>query len=107
MVNVPLFLAPFGSLLLTSLLIPHASFIGHLAGILAGYAIALTALDTTLGLAIILLWLAVGMLWMVVKHEWACPAWFVTHRQPGDLESGAASLAVRLITPLTPTCDAR
>ena len=103
-----MFLAPFGSLILTTLLIPHASFIGHLAGILAGYSVALTALDTTVGLVIILLWLAVGVVWIIVQQEWACPPWFITHRRPsGDLEAGAASLAVKLITPLTPTCDAR
>lgn len=35
--SIPLSLAPFGSLLLTQLLIPNASFVGHLSGIIAGY----------------------------------------------------------------------
>jgi hypothetical protein len=34
-------LSPFGSLFLTSILIPRASFVGHLSGIIAGYGIAL------------------------------------------------------------------
>eukprot|EP00897_Mesotaenium_endlicherianum_P010080 jgi/Mesen1/90/ME1113581C07629 len=35
--SLPISLAPFESLLLTSILVPQASFVGHLAGILAGY----------------------------------------------------------------------
>lgn len=35
---IPLSLMPFGSLLLTQLLVPRASFVGHLSGILLGYA---------------------------------------------------------------------
>lgn len=39
-ISIPLILAPVCSLLLTSLLFPRASFVGHLAGILSGYIIA-------------------------------------------------------------------
>lgn len=39
--NIPMWASPFASLLLTSLLIPKASFVGHLAGILAGYLISI------------------------------------------------------------------
>lgn len=35
--SLPISLAPFESLALTSLLVPQASFVGHLGGILAGY----------------------------------------------------------------------
>lgn len=35
--SIPLSLAPFGSLLLTQILVPNASFVGHLSGIIAGY----------------------------------------------------------------------
>ena len=38
--RVPVNLAPFGSLLFTSLVVPQASFIGHLAGIAVGYFVA-------------------------------------------------------------------
>jgi hypothetical protein len=34
--DIPAYLAPFGSLIFTSILIPRASFVGHLSGILAG-----------------------------------------------------------------------
>jgi hypothetical protein len=47
--RVPVNLAPFGSLLFTSLVVPQASFIGHLAGIVVGYLVAWDAfkwLDT-------------------------------------------------------------
>lgn len=47
--RVPVNLAPFGSLLFTSLVVPQASFIGHLAGIVIGYLVAWDAfkwLDT-------------------------------------------------------------
>jgi hypothetical protein len=40
--QIPLSLAPFGSLIFTSLIIRNASFIGHLSGILVGYGIAFT-----------------------------------------------------------------
>lgn len=42
--SAPMWLAPWASLLLTSVLIPKASFVGHLAGILAGYVVASGAL---------------------------------------------------------------
>ncbi len=105
LINVPLYLAPFGSLILTSLLIPQASFVGHLAGILAGYAIALTSLDNTgpWGGLLMLAWLAIGALWMAVKHHWSFPPFVtITPSVPADVETGAAGLAVRLITPLSP-----
>jgi len=43
-IEIPISLAPFGSLIFTSLIIRNASFIGHLSGILIGYFIALTDL---------------------------------------------------------------
>ena len=54
---------PFGSLILTSVLIPRASFLGHLAGIIVGYAAAFGAFAWmtpfwTLSLA---LWAAMGV----------------------------------------------
>ena len=39
-VNLPINLAPFGSLLFTSIIVPQASFVGHLAGIVMGYLVA-------------------------------------------------------------------
>lgn len=39
--NLPIAVAPFVSLFITQLIVPQASFLGHLAGIIAGYPIAL------------------------------------------------------------------
>ena len=57
-VRIPVVIAPFGSLIFTSLLIPQASFIGHLAGIIIGliYAIGLLSfVDTYMFLNLLLL----------------------------------------------------
>lgn len=40
---IPAHLMPFGSLVLTQVLIPRASFVGHLAGIAVGYAVGFGA----------------------------------------------------------------
>jgi len=39
--KMPINLAPFGSLIFTSIIVQNASFIGHLSGIIVGYLIAL------------------------------------------------------------------
>ena len=39
-VSVPANLMPFGALVLTSIIVPQASFLGHLAGIISGYLVA-------------------------------------------------------------------
>ena len=37
--NIPMYLTPFASLILTSIIIPRASFVGHLSGILVGFLV--------------------------------------------------------------------
>lgn len=54
--NLPMWLTPFGSLLFTSLVIPKASFVGHLSGILAGYLISIPVFD------LLPAWVAIGAL---------------------------------------------
>ncbi|KAL5715936.1 RHOMBOID-like protein 13 [Ranunculus cassubicifolius] len=39
-VSLPISFAPFESLIFTSIIVPQASFIGHLSGIIVGYSIA-------------------------------------------------------------------
>ena len=39
--QVPMWLAPFAALALTSVIVPRASFVGHLSGILVGYMVGL------------------------------------------------------------------
>lgn len=43
--NVPMWLTPFASLIITSILIPKASFLGHLSGIIAGFIISSRIFD--------------------------------------------------------------
>eukprot|EP00850_Spirogloea_muscicola_P010559 SM000062S19945 [mRNA] locus=s62:652738:654623:+ [translate_table: standard] len=60
--SLPINLAPFESLVLTSIVVPQASFMGHLAGILVGYAVAweiLPALSDYWTVSL-LLWLTLG-----------------------------------------------
>jgi len=40
--NIPMYLTPFASLILTSIIIPRASFVGHLSGILVGFLVRST-----------------------------------------------------------------
>lgn len=41
LLSLPMSFAPFESLIFTSIIVPKASFIGHLSGIIVGYSIAL------------------------------------------------------------------
>lgn len=66
--GLPMFLAPFASLAITSLLIPRASFVGHLSGIIAGYLCAIPLVD------FIPAWAAVGALCVAaagMTADWA------------------------------------
>lgn len=41
--EVPMWASPFASLVLTSVIVPRASFLGHLAGIVSGFAVCSTS----------------------------------------------------------------
>jgi len=58
-ITMPSLLAPWVSLVLTQMLVPQASFLGHLAGIIAGYAVAVHALDWLTGY-----WFWTGLLYV-------------------------------------------
>ncbi|KAL3146062.1 hypothetical protein ABBQ38_015413 [Trebouxia sp. C0009 RCD-2024] len=47
LVQLPMSLAPFGALAITSIIVPRASFVGHLSGILMGYFMAYVIYDIT------------------------------------------------------------
>lgn len=66
-ISLPLSLAPFGSLLLTQLLVPNASLVGHLAGIIAGYFYSwgFFAWFTDDFFAFALFWSVVFLVWSV------------------------------------------
>lgn len=56
--SVPANLMPFGALIFTSIIVPQASFLGHLAGLLAGYLFAfLPTVPPLVNLAIFLCFL--------------------------------------------------
>jgi len=63
--SLPLSLAPFGSLLLTQLLVPRASFSGHLSGILVGYLYSWGLFSWVDGPVFFtaLFWTVVALLW--------------------------------------------
>ncbi|EFN58079.1 hypothetical protein CHLNCDRAFT_142374 [Chlorella variabilis] len=69
--SIPLWATPWASLLITSLLIPRASFVGHLAGMLAGYAVALGAfswLNPWWSLSL-LAWAAMGLSYAAARSR--------------------------------------
>lgn len=45
MTRIPMSLAPFASLIVTSALIPRSSFLGHLSGLVTGYLVGDIRLD--------------------------------------------------------------
>lgn len=64
MVQLPMSLAPFGALVITSVIIPQASFIGHLSGILMGYLMAYVLYGLTLNL-----WCSLALLALLTAGE--------------------------------------
>lgn len=78
-VRVPALLAPFLSLALTQLLVPQASFVGHLAGILAGLAVAAGAFAwfDTWALAEVLVWGSVALVWSLKVSSRIPVPWLV------------------------------
>ena len=57
-------LAPFGALVITSIIIPQASFIGHLSGILMGYFMAYVIYGATVNL-----WCSLALLVLLVAGK--------------------------------------
>ena len=112
MVQLPMSLAPFGALVITSILIPQASFIGHLSGILMGYLMAFVLYGLTVNA-----WSSLALLVLVcagqAKHSpcsaylccLTCSAYLfgalTCHRQ--DLTSNCAAACTLLSE--TPLCS--
>lgn len=74
--GIPYALSPFISLIVTQLLIPRVSFMGHLCGILAGYLIGWGILDSVRGFWI---WVAfvsfVFLCYLSLKSNTQLPSW--------------------------------
>lgn len=69
LLNLPISFAPFESLVFTSIIVPQASFLGHLSGILVGYLIGWgvvqgMSLYWTVTLSF---WIALGFLWSLSR----------------------------------------
>lgn len=69
LLSLPISFAPFESLIFTSILVPQASFLGHLAGIIVGYLIGWGVVQgmTSYWAIVISLWAAVGFLLSLKK----------------------------------------
>lgn len=74
MIPLPVHLAPFESLIITSLIVPQASFIGHLAGILAGYLIAYNVIQ------------GMNLYWTTTLSLWLLMGSILSLKQSGNLE---------------------
>lgn len=69
LLNLPISFAPFESLVFTSIIVPQASFLGHLSGILVGYLIGWGVVQ---GMSIywtvtLAFWIAIGFLWSLSR----------------------------------------
>lgn len=60
--SLPISFAPFESLIFTSIIVPQASFIGHLSGIIVGYAIAWGLINgmNNYWAVSVLIWIVIG-----------------------------------------------
>eukprot|EP00245_Coleochaete_scutata_P006412 TRINITY_DN20837_c0_g1_i1.p1 TRINITY_DN20837_c0_g1~~TRINITY_DN20837_c0_g1_i1.p1 ORF type:complete len:268 (+),score=22.68 TRINITY_DN20837_c0_g1_i1:371-1174(+) len=72
--SLPINLAPFESLIFTSILVPQASFIGHLSGIIVGYSIAFG------------LWRGLTDYWAVNLSIWVALTCIVTLKRSGAVD---------------------
>lgn len=75
LIQLPMSLAPFGALVITSIIVPQASFIGHLSGILMGYLMAYVMYDITMSIwcsSALLILLLLGRHNMSKVHKLLC-----------------------------------
>ncbi|KAK3242295.1 hypothetical protein CYMTET_48007 [Cymbomonas tetramitiformis] len=88
--HLPMNLAPFGSLIFTSMIVPQASFIGHLAGILVGYLISwhmFSWMDiaTTVNM---LIWIGIGTI-ISLKQSGVFLPWLQFHGRSEAVDTSA------------------
>ncbi|GAB2294168.1 RHOMBOID-like protein 13 [Dionaea muscipula] len=76
--SLPISFAPFESLIFTSIIVPQASFLGHLSGIVVGYAISWGLVHGMNNYwAVTLLWWTVLIFLLSLKHSGACDFGFI------------------------------
>ncbi len=51
--EMPMWASPFVSLVLTSVIVPRASFLGHLAGIVSGFAVCSTSFHPSFNFSVV------------------------------------------------------
>lgn len=95
LMRVPSSLAPFGSLIVTSLLIPKASFLGHLSGVLVGYVVGFGIFDrlTPFWAFSLVLWGALGLVAALVRSQ-AITLPFIRFQEEDDIETGGVARIV-------------
>ncbi|CAL8461946.1 g1477 [Coccomyxa elongata] len=90
--NIPMWLTPFASLVLTSIIIPRASFLGHLSGIVVGYMVASGIFDwlTLWWLLSLTAWTAALLVFHLVRSGRLEVPWLrmVPSDGAGDIETG-------------------
>lgn len=69
LLSLPISFAPFESLIFTSIIVPQASFLGHLAGIIVGYLIGWGVVQgmTNYWAVTFAFWIAIGFLWSLSR----------------------------------------
>ena len=77
-VSVPVNLGPFVLLILTKLILPRSSFIGHLSGILIGYPVAWNMLNW-LSLPVLCCACLLGYLYLEKALIWTLPGFYATN----------------------------
>lgn len=97
--SMPMYLAPFASLVITSVLIPKASFLGHLSGIIAGYAISTGVFDALgpLGAVALLVLALAGVAGVAVRNnQLRIPGYMQLSGEGVDVEGGSGGGAGQL-----------
>ncbi|KAJ3678182.1 hypothetical protein LUZ60_001985 [Juncus effusus] len=93
--SLPISFAPFESLIFTSIIVPQASFIGHLSGIIVGYAIAWGFIHgmNNYWAVCLLGWVVLVFVWSL-KQSGVLELGFVEIESVSDSDSGSVGLVV-------------
>ncbi|RYE83816.1 MAG: rhomboid family intramembrane serine protease, partial [Methanosarcinales archaeon] len=81
LIPMPAWVSPFASLFLIQLLVPNASFVGHLSGIIAGFLIAFNAFAWLTGYWFwtLVAWMSVACLLSLKAHPAVRMSWLQLH----------------------------
>lgn len=104
LIPMPAWVSPFASLLLVQLLVPNASFVGHVSGIVAGFLIAFNAFAWLSGYWFwtLVAWLSIACLLSLKAHPAVRLPWVQLHPSLMPAHASGASAAA----PVTRYMDA-